>query len=76
MRKSTIEFWVDDNFILDPTINPVSKNNIIEFQSGQIKIEDVLNMPDEQLKIIFCELIKKFATPKSSGGGRKFSLDL
>ena len=76
MGRNKLEFTVDDQFIDNYYYLPISKNNIIEFKSDEITIENVLNMPDEDLKMIFCELIKKFATPKSSGTGRKFNFDL
>ena len=77
MGRNKLEFWVDEEFIQNTYYNsPISNKHIIEFRSDQITVENVLNMPDEDLKIIFCELLKKFATPKSSGTGRKFSFDL
>ena len=75
MGRSKLEFTVDDQ-IDNYYYSSIIKNNIMEFKSDEITIENVLNMPDEDLKIIFCELLKKFATPKSSGTGRKFSFDL
>jgi hypothetical protein len=77
MARNKIEFTVND--VIQTEIrrywNSPIKFNYINNQIGP-KIEDILNMPDEDLKVIFCELIKRFATPKSGGGGRKFSLDL